>query len=223
MALPHKSVSTGRDGSAEGGKLICSFSWKVLSTACVLCPSPLILVLRPVEKYVFSPQEMHGVPPAVVLSWSDNNSTTLSFKVTNDSDRWAVCFSSAGASIACRSIRKSDPYSCFHNYPVILNSPRSHRWEWGKDGKAVEASTTLSLSHRLSAVDWMCSGLDLHMLLQFYSMILLFMSNANFCGSNPTSDIVGSSDCIVISLSMVKYLASGSKPGAAFQMENSCH
>lgn len=61
------------------------------------------------------------------------------------------------------------------------------------------------------------------MLLQFYSMILLFMSNANFCGSNPTSDIVGSSDCIVISLSMVKYLASGSKPGAAFQMENSCH
>lgn len=103
----------------------------------------------------------NGVPPAVVLSWSDNNSTTLSFKVTNDSDRWAVCFSSAGASIACRSIRKSDPYSCFHNYPVILNSPRSHRWEWGKDGKAVEASTTLSLSHRLlqlieCAQDWTC-------------------------------------------------------------------
>lgn len=48
------------------------------------------------------------------------------------------------------------------------------------------------------------------------------MSSVNFCGSNSTSDIMGSSDCIVILLSMVKYLVSGGKPGAAFQMENSC-
>lgn len=48
------------------------------------------------------------------------------------------------------------------------------------------------------------------------------MSNVNLCGSNNTSDIMEISDFIVIVPCMVKYLVSGSKPGAAFQMENSC-
>ena len=48
------------------------------------------------------------------------------------------------------------------------------------------------------------------------------MSNVNLCGSNNTSDIMEVSDFIVIVPCMVKYLVSGSKPGAAFQMENSC-
>lgn len=60
------------------------------------------------------------------------------------------------------------------------------------------------------------------MLFQFYSIVLLFMSNVNLCVSNNTSDIMEISDFIVILLCMLKYLVSGSKPGAAFQMENSC-
>lgn len=47
------------------------------------------------------------------------------------------------------SIHKSDPCFCFHNSLVILNSPWSHRCEWVKDSKAVEAGTILSLSHQL--------------------------------------------------------------------------
>lgn len=35
-----------------------------------------------VEKYIFLSQETHEVPSAVVLSWSDNNSIILSFRVT---------------------------------------------------------------------------------------------------------------------------------------------
>ena len=58
--------------------------------------------------------------------------------------------------------------------------------------------------------------------IQFYSIILLFMSSVNFCVSNNTSDIMETSDFIVILLCMLKYLVSGSKPEAAFQMENSC-
>ena len=56
------------------------------------------------------------------------------------------------------------------------------------------------------------------MLFQFYSILLLFMSNVNFCVSNNTSDIMEISDFIVILLCMVKYLVSGSKPEAAFQI-----
>ena len=48
------------------------------------------------------------------------------------------------------------------------------------------------------------------------------MSSVNFCVSNNTSDKMEISDFIVILLCMVKYLVSGSKPEAAFQMENSC-
>ena len=109
----HKPSSQGRDKNLEGWKLTCNFKWKIFNETYMLCPSPFILFLHPVEKFMFSSWDTYEISLAVVLSWDDNDSIIRPPVFQGHPWVWLLCGfcpSSSGASRARRSTYKSGPW-----------------------------------------------------------------------------------------------------------------